>query len=120
MVEEPLNTHRMPHPRKSEVIEYFKRSNRDLVVLQGWTADDLADLIGSVDWKHQAEPGVQDAVQNLYEQRRTEEAEQRAAPAQARMIRLNAWSLVFVIVGTFLAGIGAALAGLMAWKQFHP
>ena len=49
-------------------------------------------------------------MQNLYEQRRVEEDERRAAPTQARMVRLNFWNLVFVIVGV-------ALAALMAWKQ---
>lgn len=56
---------------------------------------------------------MRDVVQNLYEQRRVEEDERRAAPTQARMVRLNFWNLVFVIVGV-------ALAALMAWKQFHP
>jgi len=112
----------VPSERVNKAVSYLLQGNAELGALKamGLTADELNEVLATVPWGYRTTPRMKDAVQNLYEQRRAEEAEARAAPGQARMIRLTVWNLVFVIIGAFFAGIAAAVAGFMAWKQLHP
>jgi len=64
----------MPDIAKEEAIALFQRGNRSVELLRDWSPEALADLIASINWNYQGALEVKDALQALYEQRRSEEA----------------------------------------------
>ena len=63
----------MPDIEKEEAIALFQRGNRSVELIRDWSPEALADLIASINWDYQGAPEVKDALQALYEQRRSEE-----------------------------------------------
>jgi len=90
--------------RVTRAIRLLSQSSVDLEVLKGLTAAELNEVLAEV-------PRLRttDAVQQLYSQRRSEEAEQRAV----RTFLVRVWTAL-------LALIGVALAGVKAWTQLRP
>ena len=64
----------MPDIEKEEAIALFQRGNRSVELIRDWSPEALADLIASINWNYQGALEVKDALQALYEQRRSEEA----------------------------------------------
>jgi len=73
----------MPNLEKEEAIALFERRNRSGELVRDWSPEALADLIASINWNYQGALEVKDALQALYEQRRSEEAPRARASDQA-------------------------------------
>ena len=94
----------MPSARVTRAIRLLSQSSVDLDALKGLTAGELNEVLADVPRLR-----TNDAVQQLYSQRRSEEAERRAV----RTFLVRVWTAL-------LALIGVALAGVKAWTQLRP
>ena len=84
----------MPDIEKEEAIALFQRGNRSVELIRDWSPEALADLIASINWNYQGALEVKDALQALYEQRRSEEARRE----RVRRVRRLAVGAVVVAV----------------------
>jgi hypothetical protein len=84
----------MPNLEKDEAIALFERGNRSIELLRDWSPEALTDLIASINWNYQGALEVKDALQALYEQRRSEEARRE----RVRRVRRLAVGAVVVAV----------------------
>src|SRR5215831_7019425 len=88
---------RMPNLEKEEAIALFQRGNRSVELIRDWSPEALADLIASINWNYQGALEVKDALQALYEQRRSEEA-RRERVRRVRRLAVGAMVVVVLIL----------------------
>ena len=93
----------MPNLEKDEAIALFERGNRSVELVRDWSPDALADLIASINWDDKATTEVKDALQALYEQRRSEEARRE------RVRRVRRLAVAAVVVAVLI---------LLLWEEY--
>ena len=76
----------MASERVDRAIAYLNGGRRELGPLKemGLSADEYNEVLAAVSWGYATSPHMKDAVQNLYEQRRAEEAAGRGAGERRR------------------------------------
>ena len=84
----------MPDLEKEEAIALFERGNRSVELVRDWSPEALTDLIASINWNYQGALEVKNALQALYEQRRSEAARREGV----RRVRRLAVGAVVVAV----------------------